>query len=112
MHPKLSLFPLGDRHLCLFRRRKDGRDPMKSPDMSVEMGNTGSVEIAFVSSRKKFIHVVGSFELAFWWLRALVSPFYPLTKEYTQPLILLLIKNTGRNTVLLNDSATLMAVVP
>lgn len=65
MHPKLSLFPLGDRHLCLFRRRRDERDPMKSPDMSVEMGNTGSVEIAFLFSRKKFIHVVGSFELAF-----------------------------------------------
>lgn len=64
MYPKLSLFPLGDRHLYLFRRRRDGRDAMKSPDMSVEMGNTGSVEIAFVSSRKKFIHVVGSFELA------------------------------------------------
>lgn len=49
MHPELTLFPTGDRHLRIFRRRRDEEDPMKSPDTSVEMGNTESVEIVFSS---------------------------------------------------------------
>lgn len=46
------------------RRRRDGIR-WSHRICSVEMGNTGIVEIAFVSSQKKFIHVVKSFELAF-----------------------------------------------
>lgn len=49
MHLELALFPSEDRHLCVFRRQRDERDPMKSPDTSVEMGNIGSVEIVFSS---------------------------------------------------------------
>jgi len=56
---------------------------MKSPDTSVEMGNTGSVESRSSLSRGLIAYIsrkvvwVGFFP-------APVSPFYPVAKEYTE----------------------------
>lgn len=76
MHPELASFPLGDRHLRVSRQDKIGRyrergrereSLMMSPDTSVEMGSTGSMEIVFVPFSRK-VHSIcrgSSFELAF-----------------------------------------------
>jgi len=60
MHPGLPPLPSGDRHSRVFRQVDlGGREvAMKSPDTSVEMGNTGSVEIALVPfSRAHSVHI-------------------------------------------------------
>lgn len=77
---ELILFPTGDRHLCMFRRRRDEKDPMKSPD-TVEMGNTESVEIVFSSLLDESSYMRG--RLSWLSMAAFVSLFYPFTKEYT-----------------------------
>lgn len=103
-------------------RRRDERDPMKSPDTSSEMGKyrkRGNRIRPFSANRAA--HTRYCMRAA--WLSRMakeVSPliatsgssFYPLTKEYAQPLILAFIKNTGNNAALLNDPATLMLAVP